>query len=156
MTREELLDDGIVVESALYLALDVGVFDFFVLLDNVLNLTNNALESPFCELGRHSHILLLAVQLHFLDLLHHVRHFKKLSSAAIEPIEHFLREVPVDPVFLENCNFLDIVGDLGHDTRDEDRDLLLLDVAAEDLQLGPGVPLGHLHRVQQTRYMRNR
>ena len=147
MTREELLDDGIVVESALYLALDVGVFDFFVLLDNILNLTNNAFESPFCELGRHSHILLLAVQLHFLDLLHHVRHFKKLNSAAIEPIEHFLREVPVDPVFLENCNFLDIVGDLGHDTRDEDRDLLLLDVAAEDLQLGPGVPLGHLHRV---------
>ena len=148
---KKLADHGIVVEPAFDLALDVGVFDFLVLLDDVFDLTNNAFEGPLAEFGGHSHVLLLTVQLYFLDLQHHIRHLKQLSAAATEPIKHFLREISINFVFLEHCDFLNIFWDFGHEPRDKDWDLLLLNVAGEDLQLGPDVPIGHLHRLQQTR-----
>ena len=125
------------------------MFDFLVLLNDVFNLADNALKCPLCQVCRHHHVLLLNFQLNLLDLLHEVSHLKHLHIAVLEVIEHFLRKVAVNSVFLENSDFLNCLWDLGHDTRDKDRNFLLLEIAAQNLKLRTSVPFRHLHRSKQ-------
>ena len=83
---EELIDDGVVVETTLDFALDEGVFDLFVLLDDVLNLRDDALEGPFGQVGGHLHIFLLSGQLYLLHLLHEVTHLQHARATATESV----------------------------------------------------------------------
>ena len=126
MSTRELTDDGVVVKSALDLALDKGVLHFLFVLDDVFDLLDDAFECPLRQICRHLHVLLLALKFDLLHLLHEVRHLKHTRPTLSEPIEHFLREFSIDFVFLEDGNLFDTLRDLLKNACHKDRHLLLL------------------------------
>ncbi len=148
MLAKELVDHGVVVETALNLVLNHRVLDFFVLLDNILNLFDDALKSPLSEVCRHLHAFLLALEFSFLNLKVKVAHLKHGCTTLGEAIEHFLREVSIDSVLLEDGDFLDSVGHLVKDAFDKNRNFFLFEVATEDLQGGSCVAIRYLHAAQ--------
>ena len=151
MTASELTDDCVVVQATLNLALDVGVFDLFVLFDDILDLLHDTFECPLSQVCRHLHVLLLALKFDLLNLLHEVSHLDHGGTAALEAIEHFLAEVSIDSVLLEDSDLLDVLGDLGEDAIDKYRYFLLLQISTQNLQLRSTVALRDLHGVQQAR-----
>ena len=125
------------------------MLNLLVILNDVLDLLDDALKRPFGQICRHLHVLLLTVKLGLLNFLHKVSHLDESSATAAKAIEHFLREISVNPVLLEDRDFLNVSGHFSHHARHKDRDLLLLEVAAQDLELGPGVALRHHHGAEQ-------
>ena len=69
---QKLADHSLVVKTVLDLALNVRVLHFLVLLNDVFDLADDALERPFSQLCCHTHVFLLDIQLHFLNVLHEV------------------------------------------------------------------------------------
>jgi hypothetical protein len=103
---QELIDHCVVVQARLNLILDNRVLDFFVLLDDVLDLGDDALKGPLSEVCRHLHALLLARQLLVLYFLKEVAHLEHCGTSLSEAIKHFLREITIDSIFLEDGDLL--------------------------------------------------
>lgn len=133
---KEASNDGVLVQATLNLSLNQRMLHLFVLLDNLLNLVDNALESPLGKVSGHLHALALAVQLHFLDILEELRELSQGHLALGKTIKHFLGEVAIHAVFLKIGHCFNFSGKFSEDARHKGRHVLLLEVALQDLQAG--------------------
>jgi len=129
MPTQESGNNGLVVKSTLNFALDVGVFDFLIFLDDVFDLLDDTLEGPLGQLGGDAHIFLLVSHLYLLHVLHEVAHLEEGHSPIFQVVKHVLREVAVSFVFVKNSDFLNVVWHLGHDATHEFWDILCLGAA---------------------------
>ena len=84
LSIQERLDHIVLLETALDLALNVGVLHLFVLFDDVFDLLDDSLEGPVSKFSSNTHILLLIGELDLLELLHKLCHIEHGHPSASE------------------------------------------------------------------------
>ena len=130
---DELSDHIIVLKGIFHLILYVGVFDRLLLVNYVLQLLDDSLESPDIEKSSLSHCVLFARDLDLLGMHVEVLHVYCGDAPGLHLIKNVLCKIAINFVLLKNCYFLYTLRDLLHDSSHKRLNLLLFNVASDDL-----------------------
>ena len=76
------------------------MLDLFLAINDVFQLSDDLSEGPLCEAGSNLDILHLDIDLHLVDLVHHLLHLHELHLLLLHRIYHILSHRTVDLVLL--------------------------------------------------------